>query len=39
MWKYECEAGVYTESSLLKLLWAIHCHRAGHLIKHGRYVD
>ena len=39
MWKYECKAGCYTETSLLKLLWAIHYHRAGHLIKHGRYAD
>lgn len=39
MWTYECKAGVYTETSLIRLLWAIHIHRMHHLINHGRYSD
>ena len=39
MWTYKCKAGVYTETSMIKLLWVIHCHRMHHLINHGRYAD
>jgi hypothetical protein len=39
LWVYECEAGTYAETSLLKLLWSIHKHRWHHYLKDGRYVD
>jgi len=39
MWKYECEAGTYTESSLLALIWTIFNHRLHHLIQDGKFTD
>tara|TARA_B100001996_G_scaffold190607_1_gene145751 strand:- start:199 stop:402 length:204 start_codon:yes stop_codon:yes gene_type:complete len=38
-WTYKCKAGVYTESSLLKLLYVIYSHRMEHLIRDGQWMD
>ena len=34
-WIYECEAGRYTESSLIRLIFSIALHRIDHLMKEG----
>ena len=34
-WIYECEAGRYTESSLIRLIFSIVSHRLHHLRKEG----
>jgi hypothetical protein len=39
MWIYECEAGVYKEDTLVKLVWCIFRHRMHHLIEHGKFAD
>ena len=39
MWTYQNKAGIYTERSLLRLLYAIYSHRLEHLIKDGKRMD
>ena len=39
MWKYKCEAGVYTEDSLFKLIYAIFSHRLHHFIRGEGFRD
>ena len=39
MWKYECDAGKYTEDSLVKLLYVIFSHRFSHLLKGEGFSD
>ena len=38
-WKYYCDAGEYTASSLPKLLYEIFTHRLSHLIKGEGFRD
>ena len=38
-WKYQCEAGEYTASSLPNLLYEIFTHRFSHLIKGEGFRD
>jgi hypothetical protein len=38
-WKYHCDAGEYTASSLPKLLYVIVSHRFSHLIKGEGFRD
>lgn len=39
MWMYECSAGTYRESSLVRLLWSIFVHRFNHLVEDGKFKD
>jgi hypothetical protein len=38
-WRYECPAGEYYDTSLVKLLWAIVAHRYWHWRRGDGWVD
>ena len=39
MWKYECNAGTYTEDSLIRLLISIVRHRLHHFSRREGFKD
>jgi len=38
-WIYSCDAGMYKEDSLIRLLVAIYKHRLHHLLNDGKWKD
>jgi hypothetical protein len=39
MWIYKCNAGIYREHSVLRLLLAILSHRLAHLLNGEGFID